>query len=175
MELSNLTEELREMEEYAYLPLMEEVEIDALNLAMDTIDKLSEQMYRQTGNRLVRTMSETLSGITGGTCHELMVDDEFHISVDTGKDVLPIENLRLIMVVQIYLAMRLAAGELLCGAEKLPVIFDEMFCAFDPERLKAAVLWLTESSGRQVIISTSKKQELDVLQKTGISVNEISL
>ena len=175
MELSNLTEELREMEEYAYLPLMEEVEIDALNLAMDTIDKLSEQMYRQTGNRLVRTMSETLSGITGGTCHELMVDDEFHISVDTGKEVLPIENLRLIMVEQIYLAMRLAAGELLCGAEKLPVIFDEMFCAFDPERLKAAVLWLTESSGRQVIISTSKKQELDVLQKTGISVNEISL
>ena len=175
MELSNLTEELREMEEYAYLPLMEEVEIDALNLAMDTIDKLSEQMYRQTGNRLVRTMSETLSGITGGTCHELMVDDEFHISVDTGKEVLPIENLRLIMVEQIYLAMRLAAGELLCGAEKLQVIFDEMFCAFDPERLKAAVLWLTESSGRQVIISTSKKQELDVLQKTGISVNEISL
>ena len=63
------------------------------------------------------------------------------------------------MVEQIYLAMRLAAGELLCGAEKLPVIFDEMFCAFDPERLKTAVLWLTESSGRQVIISTSKKQE----------------
>ena len=29
------------------------------------------------------------------------------------------------MVEQIYLAMRLAAGELLCGAEKLPVIFDE--------------------------------------------------
>lgn len=44
-----------------YLPLMEEVEIDALNLAMDTIDKLSEQMYRQTGNRLVRTMSGRLS------------------------------------------------------------------------------------------------------------------
>ena len=174
MELSNLTEELREMEEYAYLPLMEEVEIDALNLAMDTIDKLSEQMYRQTGNRLVRTMSETLSGITGGTCHELMVDDEFHISVDTGKEVLPIENLRLIMVEQIYLAMRLAAGELLCGAEKLPVIFDEMFCAFDPKRLETAVLWIT-GSGRQVIISTSKKQELDVLQKTGLSVNEISL
>lgn len=174
MELSNLTEELREMEEYAYLPLMEEVEIDALNLAMDTIDKLSEQMYRQTGNRLVRTMSETLRGITGGTCHELMVDDEFHISVDTGKEVLPIENLRLIMVEQIYLAMRLAAGELLCGAEKLPVIFDEMFCAFDPKRLETAVLWIT-GSGRQVIISTSKKQELDVLQKTGLSVNEISL
>lgn len=61
------------------------------------------------------------------------------------------------MVEQIYLAMRLAAGELLCGAEKLPVIFDEMFCAFDPKRLETAVLWITRS-GRQVIISTSKNR-----------------
>ena len=91
-----------------------------------------------------------------------------------GKEVLPIENLRLIMVEQIYLAIDWPQ-ENSCVRRKLPVIFDEMFCAFDPERLKAAVLWLTESSGRQVIISTSKKQELDVLQKTGLSVNEISL
>ena len=119
-------------------------------------------------------MSEILRGITGGVCSELTVDDEFHISVDAGEGLVSIENLRLIMVEQIYLAMRLAAGELLGSAERLPVIFDEMFCAFDPERLKTAVLWLT-GSGRQVIISTSKKQELDVLQKTGLSVNEISL
>ena len=174
MELSNLTEELRELEEYAYLPLMEEVEIDAINLAMESIEKLADRTYRQTGNRLVRTMSEILRGITGGTCQELMVDDEFHISVDTGKEILPIENLRLIMVEQIYLAMRLAAGELLCGTERLPVIFDEMFCAFDPERLREAVTWLVETK-RQVIVSTSKKQELEVLEKSGLTVNGIFL
>ena len=174
MELSNLTEELRELEEYAYFPLMEEVEIDALNLAMESVEKLSDRIYRQTGNRLVRTMSEILRGITGGTCQELIVDDEFHISVDTGKEILPIEKLRLIMVEQIYLAMRLAAGELLCGTERLPVIFDEVFCAFDPERLKEAVSWLAEVN-RQVILSTSKKQELEVLKKSGLTVNEIFL
>ena len=172
MELSNLTEELREMEEYAYLPLMEEVEIDALNLAMETIEKLSGKIYQQTGNQLVRTMSEILRGITGGTCHELLIDEEFHIRVDTGNELTPIENLRLIVVEQIYLAMRLAAGELLCGTERLPVIFDEMFCAFDPERMKKAVSWIAEAD-RQVILSTSKKQELDVLQRSGIAVNEI--
>lgn len=172
MELSNLTEELREMEEYAYLPLMEEVEIDALNLAMDTIEKLSDQIYHKTGNRLVRTMSEILRGISGGACHEILVDEEFHISVDTGDEILPIENLRLIMVEQVYLSMRLAVGELLCGSERLPVIFDEMFCAFDPERLQTAVSWITET-GRQVILSTSKKQELEVIKKSGITVKEI--
>lgn len=172
MELSNLTEELREMEEYAYLPLMEEVEIDALNLAMETIDKLADETYRRTGNGLVRTMSEILRGITDGECHELIVDEEFHISVDTGKEMVPIENLRLIMVEQIYLSLRLAAGELLCGSERLPVIFDEMFCAFDPERLRKAVSWIV-GADRQVILSTSKKQELEVLQKSGLRVHEI--
>ena len=79
MELSNLTEELREMEEYAYLPLMEEVEIDALNLAMDTIDKLSEQMYRQTGNRLVGRCRRLLAELPVVPVMNCMVDDEFHI------------------------------------------------------------------------------------------------
>lgn len=172
MELSNMTAELREMEEYAYLPLVEEGEIAALNLAMDTINKLSENFYGQRGNRLVRVTSEILRGITGGTCHELLVDEEFHISVDTGDGILPIENLRLIMVEQIYLAMRLAVGELLCGSERLPVIFDEMFCAFDPERVKTAVSWITEA-GRQVILSTSRKQELEIIKKAGIKVTEL--
>ena len=55
------------------------IHIYALNLAMDTIDKLSEQMYRQTGNRLVRTMSETLSGITGGDVYKSQgIDYEAH-------------------------------------------------------------------------------------------------
>lgn len=174
MELANLTEELHELEEYAYLPLMEEVEIDALNLAMEIIDKLADEMYHRTGNGLVRTMSEILRGISNGACHELAVDEEFHISVDTGNEMVPIENLRLIMVEQIYLSLRLAAGELLSGAERLPVIFDEMFCAFDPERFREAVLWIT-GADRQVIISTSKKQELEVLKKADIPLNEIFL
>mgnify|MGYP000673618523 FL=1 len=162
------------MEEYAYLPLMEEVEIDALNLAMSTIGKLSDEIYYQKGNRLVRTMSEILRGITGGVCSELTVDDEFHISVDAGEGLVSIENLRLIMVEQIYLAMRLAAGELLGSAERLPVIFDEMFCAFDPERLKEAVSWIVQAD-RQVILSTSRKQEIEVIKKSGLAVKEISL
>ena len=58
------------MEEYAYLPLIDEIEIDSINYAMDTIEKLSARIYEKTGNRLVETMSEILRGITGGECRE---------------------------------------------------------------------------------------------------------
>ena len=74
--LANLTEELQEMEEYAYLPLIDEIEIDSINYAMDTIEKLSARIYEKTGNRLVETMSEILRGITGGACRELLIDRE---------------------------------------------------------------------------------------------------
>ena len=40
-ELSNLMEEYQEAEDYIYLPLAEEIEIDSLNLAMNTIEKLA--------------------------------------------------------------------------------------------------------------------------------------
>ena len=108
--LANLTEELQEMEEYAYLPLIDEIEIDSINYAMDTIEKLSARIYEKTGNRLVETMSEILRGITGGECRELLIDEDFHIRVDTGSDLVSIENLRLITVGQIYLSLRLAMG-----------------------------------------------------------------
>lgn len=168
IELSNLTDELREMEEYAYLPLVEELETDALNLAMQTIETLSDRIYRKMGNRLISTMSEILCEITGGACRELLVDEELHISVDTEEGIVPIEKLRLFTVEQIYLALKLAVGELLCGAERLPVLFDEMFSTFDPERLKTALKWLLEND-RQVLISTGKKKEFDMLEKTGLT------
>lgn len=41
VELSNLMEEYQEAEDYIYLPIAEEMEIDSLNLAMTTIEKLA--------------------------------------------------------------------------------------------------------------------------------------
>ena len=46
------------MEEYAYLPLIDEIEIDSINYAMDTIEKLSARIYEKTGNRLVETVRQ---------------------------------------------------------------------------------------------------------------------
>ena len=174
IELGNLTEELREIEEHAYLLHVEELEIDSLNLAMDTIGKLSDKIYQKTGNRLIESMSETLREITGGSCRELLVDEELHISIDTGKEIVAIENLRLITVGQIYLAMRYAMGELLCSNERLPVLFNEVFGTYDEERLKLAVSYLL-GMNRQVIISTGRKKEQELVMKTGLACNVMTL
>ena len=41
--LSNYMEEYQEIEDYTYLPIAEEIEIDSLNMAMSTIQKLAEK------------------------------------------------------------------------------------------------------------------------------------
>ena len=132
------------------------------------------ETIEKTGNRLVETMSEILRGITGGECRELLIDEDFHIRVDTGSDLVSIENLRLITVGQIYLSLRLAMGEILCGAEKLPVLLEEMFGAYDLENAAQTVTWLTGDQ-RQVIVSTGKKKELEILKNTGIACNTITI
>ena len=41
--LSNRMEEYQEIEDYTYLPIAEEIEIDSLNLAMSVIQELADK------------------------------------------------------------------------------------------------------------------------------------
>ena len=65
---------------------------------------------------------------------------------------------------QIYFALRMAAGELLCQGKSLPVVLDETFAMYDDVRLEAALSWL-KKSGRQVILFTCQKREREILDR----------
>ena len=46
-----------------------------------------------------------------------------------------------LLYTSIYFALRMAAGELLCGQESFPVILDDVFGMYDEERLCACLLY----------------------------------
>ena len=69
------------------------MEIQALNMAMDTIEALSGNITDQVGIRLKRRTSEILSEITGGKYREVLMDEELHMSVNTGDRTVSIERL----------------------------------------------------------------------------------
>ena len=73
---------------------------------------------------------------------------------------------------QIYFALRMAAGELLCGKERFPVILDDVFGMYDEERLASVLRWLAKEN-RQVIISTCNKREMEILEKEHIDYNRM--
>ena len=172
--LSNLQAELQECEENTEVLTPEETEIQALNMAMETIEALSGNITDQVGVRLKQRTSQILSEITGGKYREVLMDEELHMSVNTGERTVAIERLSRGTLEQIYFALRMAAGELFCKEEPFPVILDDVFGMYDEERLAAALRWLHKEE-RQVIISTCHKREMEILDKEGIPYQKLPM
>ena len=156
-----------EIEDLLRKPFPEEKEVEALNLAMETIGNLSGDMNRQVGQRLKNRTSEILSGITGGKYHDVLLDEDLKRSVNTRHRVFRLEKLSRGTLEQIYFSLRMAAGELFCGQEPFPVILDDIFGMYDEERLAGVLRWLYKEQ-KQIIISTCSKREMDVLEKEQI-------
>ena len=172
--LENLQAELTECEENTEVITPEETEIQALNMAMETIEALSGNITDQVGIRLKKRTSEILSEITGGRYQEVLMDEALHMSVNTGERIVSIERLSRGTLEQIYFALRMAAGELFCKEEPFPVILDDVFGMYDEERLAAALRWLHKEN-RQVIISTCHKREMEILDKERIPYQKLPM
>ncbi len=170
----NLKAEYQEYEEKKYARSPAETEIEALNLAMETIEELSGRMVEKVGASLRLRTSEILSEITGGKYEEVLMDEQLHMSVNTEERVIPLERLSRGTLEQIYFALRMAAGELFCGTEPFPVILDDVFGMYDEERLLGVLGWLSREK-RQVIISTCSKREMELLDKAEIPYRKLLL
>jgi uncharacterized protein YhaN len=68
----------------------------------------------------------------------------------------------------------MAAGELLCREEELPVILDETFAMYDDKRLCEALEWLHRNRA-QVILLTCTRREIEALESLGIPFHQVDL
>lgn len=173
-DFSNLQNEYRDYETEMYLPTSEDTEIQALNMAMETIQTLSGNIHRQVGRRLRQRTSRILREITHGRYQEVLMDQELHITVNTPDRSIPAERLSRGTMEQVYFALRMAAGDLLCGKTPFPVILDDIFGMYDEARLTSALHWLSDQN-RQVIISTCNKREMEILDREGIPYQRLTL
>ncbi|MCD7868067.1 MAG: AAA family ATPase [Clostridiales bacterium] len=174
MALDNLKEDFLECEGEKSRITPEQGEIQALNLAMDRIESLSGSFSRQVGGRLRQRTSAILCEITGGKYREILMDEDFQMWVNTDLKTVPVERLSRGTLEQIYFALRMSAGELLCGKEKYPVILDDVFGMYDEERLSAVLHWLAKEN-RQVILCTCHEREMEILEREGIDFHKVSM
>ena len=172
--LRNLQEEYQEYEENSYLPTSEEMEVQALNMAMETIEMLSGNIHHQVGRKLRIRTSQILSEITGGKYQEVLMDAGFRMTVNTGGRTVALERLSRGTMEQIYFALRTAAGALLCQEESFPVILDDVFGMYDEERLPAVLRWMHKEN-KQIIISPCHKREMEILDREGIPYQKLIL
>lgn len=172
--LYNLKEELQEV--CADNEKITEIrkEIRAIVTAASLIKEVSGKMQGSAGKILKDKMSEILSEMTCGKYCRVVLDEDFNISLDTGSRCLELHQVSHGTVEQVYLALRMACGEILCQEEELPVILDETFAMYDDNRLLQTLYWMSRRKS-QVILFSCNKREIEALERGKISYHLIRL
>lgn len=151
-------------------------ELDAIDLAQDTMTTLSTSIRDSFGLYLNKTASELIGGITGGIYSSMSIDENLNIYMNTPSRLVPIEQVSSGTMDQIYLAVRLAAAKLVQnGRDTMPLIFDDSFVLYDDDRLKTALKWLVSAYDSQIIIFTCHQREAQLLTANQVPYHLITI
>lgn len=151
-----------------------DVEAAALDLAIKTIQDLSEEIYDSFGSVLNEQVSEIIGRITSNKYSEVKIDDQLRVMVKSGSSFISMEYLSTGTMEQIYLALRLSIANVLI-AEDMPIIMDDVFVTYDYQRLKETLSCLGEYLNRQIIIFTMNPGIQDIFAGLGIESNFIAI
>ena len=103
-------------------------------------------------------LSGYLEQVTGGRYDRVKVDDELKLQIShpsKSKGPIEMEELSQGTRDQVYLSARLALCDLIFGETQPPLLMDDPFVKFDPERREAALeLCKDLAQDRQIILFT---------------------
>lgn len=173
IQYGNLREQLGEMDEMGERFWDQERQIQAVDLAMETIGELSAEIQKQMGEKMNGLLSGIISQITGGRYTRLVMGENLELYVLRGERRIPVENLSRGTIEQLYLALRMASAQVF-QEEELPVILDDTFAYYDDERLIHTLRWISENKG-QALIFTCHRREEEALNRLGIGYHKVVL
>lgn len=155
-------------------------EIDAINLAAETMTELQGSIQSSFGHYLNKEAGELIAGITGGVYDSMWIDQNLDIFMNTPGKIVPIEDVSSGTMDQIYLALRLAAARLIQGDSgaveaRLPLIFDDSFAMYDEQRLASALRYITEIHHGQILLFTCHTREQRILENEDVKFNLIEM
>ena len=166
-------EQLAELDEINEQSREYEMKRQAVQMAAEHLEQLSGAMRGYLKRDLNEKASAIIREITGGKYTKLITDEKLHVSLVTDEKLVEIEQVSRGTVEQIYLALRMAVGELLCE-EEMPVILDDVFAYYDEERMLQTLKWL-KAHKKQVLLFTCQKREEQVMKEAGIAYHKIEL
>lgn len=163
---NNMKEVIEEIQEKFSEPGVLDQELEAVNLAIHTIQDISDEIYKETARKLNQRISEILSYITDGQYTDIYLDANMEVRINTPEKLLSLEQVSRGTMEQIYFSLRMAVAELLTQKESMPIILDEAFAMYDDDRLRRTLEWL-HASGHQVILFTCHRREEEILKELG--------
>jgi len=173
-EIVNIEEEIDELQSISSKELELEENIAALELAKKQIDKISEEYYFEMSDGINAEISKWISLLTKGSYDSARLDKDGRLFIlAEDREVSP-ESLSRGTLEQIYLALRLAVGNVLMPEENMPIFLDEAFAMYDDVRL-AETLRALAKTGKQIFIFTCQKREADILRQEAIAYHVVNM
>ena len=152
-----------------------EYNINQADAAIQAVLDAAGEFRENLGEQFNKKVSEIVSYLTGGVYEKVKIDESLSFMVNYKNRFIDLKYLSAGTVEQIYLAVRLAAGEILYPKEPVPVLMDDIFGNFDDERTRRALDDLSRHSGRQLILFTCKKELFHQLDRKNQKIHWISL
>jgi len=149
-------------------------EIDAIDIAMDTIADLSDSINSRLGTYLNNEASRVLSSLTDGHYHSMDIGSSNDLSLNSADGMINVSDVSAGTIDQVYLAVRLAAARFMMGkGDRLPLIFDDSFALYDDNRLKSALRFITDDYLGQIFVFTCHHREENALDSGKFKLTEL--
>ena len=158
MRLRLLEQERDELWRQADRGGQEQEELAALEMARERILSLSAGMAARGSSQLAGEASRILAQLSGGRYTRIALDERGQLQISTPDMVLEPRQISTSAAERAYLAVRIAAADILSDGEPVPLVLDEPFAMYDDAHLAVALRCLLES-GRQVILFTCSGRE----------------
>ena len=130
-------------------------------------------MQTQVRNDLNGAVSDIMRGITGGKYTRLLVEEGAQPVFFQENRRIPLSQVSRGTMEQAYLALRLAAADLLYE-EEYPLVLDDAFACYDDRRLANTLAWLA-GNREQVLLFTCHRREEEILRRKSIPFDLVSL
>lgn len=173
VQYNNLREQLEEMDEMGEEFWEQEKKREAIELAADTINKLSVKLQKHMDQKMNDELSEIIYELTGGRYSRLVIGEGLKLSLLQDGRRIPVERVSRGTAEQVYLALRMVSAKVF-QEEEMPVLLDDTFAYYDDIRLKNTLKWL-DKNREQVILFTCQNREEEALRELGIRYRKVTL
>lgn len=149
-------------------------EIEAIEAAKSNIEEIAVEIRNNFGKNLNKKASYYIAQITNGKYDNLTIDDRLNITVNSKHSLIPVSRLSKGTIEQIYMALRLAAADIIFGDDKKPILLDDAFVMYDNKRMGNTLKFMAEGMEQCVIFSCHTREKV-MADKLGVKYNLVKL
>lgn len=136
-------------------------ELDAIEDAKNTINTISDEVRRSFGKALNEKASVYMGKITNGKYDNIEIDENMNIRIQSKFGIsIAIEKLSKGTIEQLYMAIRLAAADIIFEEDKKPILLDDAFVMYDNKRMANTIRFMADNLSQVVIFSCHTREKI---------------